>query len=131
MVQAIIEFAETWNEHFAHPFTWTYRGDGLHGKAVRRFLRLLQMESAQMEIGFLTKQLLLMANMAKNYWAQVDAQNWQQLLDLMIKKQNYPSSIIVRGDKEKQRVAADQAMVNLSTTLHDNLVADRLCARLA
>ncbi len=100
LIQAIDDFALTWGEHFAHPFTWTYRGEGLHGKAVRRFMRLLQMESLQMDIRFLTKQLLLMGNMVRDYWIQVGKDDWQQLLYLMNQKQSYLTSIIARGSKE-------------------------------
>ncbi len=67
LVQALNDFTETWNIYFAHPFTWTYRGEGLHGKVVLRFMILLLIESSQMEIGFLIKQLLLVRNMAQNY----------------------------------------------------------------
>jgi transposase len=32
----ILAFIETWNQHYAHPFSWSYTGEGLHAKAVRR-----------------------------------------------------------------------------------------------
>ncbi len=122
LIQAIDNFALTWNEHFAHPFTWTYRGEGLHGKAVRRFMRLLQMESPQMDIRFLTKQLLLMGNMVRDYWIQVDKDDWQQLLHLVSQKQSYLSSVIVCGPREHQRAKAEQALECLTRMLYDNLV---------
>ena len=117
------DFIETWNKHFAHPFTWTYRGEGLHGKVIRRFMRLLQIESPQMEIGFLTKQLLLARNLAQNYWTQVDSKEWQQLFDLIIQKGVYISQLIFSGKTGKQRLEAEQALEELTQLLHNNLVS--------
>jgi len=57
--ETIEEFIETWNTYFSHPFTWTYTGEELHEKAITRFNKLLLIESKQMDIKFLTKQLLL------------------------------------------------------------------------
>ena len=57
--EAIEEFIHTWNTFFAHPFTWSYTGEGLHEKAVRRFSKLLLIESRQMDSKFLTSQLTL------------------------------------------------------------------------
>jgi len=122
LIQAINDFGTTWCEHFAHPFTWTYRGEGLHGKVVRRFIRLLQMQSSQMDIRFLTKQLLLMGNMVRDYWKQVDKDDWQQLLHLLIQRQGYLTGVIGWGAKEHQREKAEQALECLSIILYDNLV---------
>ena len=65
--ESIISFIDTWNELYAHPFNWSYTGEGLHAKAVRRFCTLLSIETNQMECKFLTSQLLLMSNIAMNY----------------------------------------------------------------
>jgi len=121
LIQTIVDFIETWDKYFAHPFTWKYRGHGLHGKVVRRFMRLLQMESPQMETGFLIKQLWLMGNLAQNYWTQVDNKEWQQLLDLLIQKEIYLSRLIASGSKEKQMLKAEQALEELTQLLENNL----------
>jgi len=122
LVQTIIQFIETWNQYFAHPFTWKYRGQRLHGKVVRRFMRLLQMESPQMGTGFLIKQLLLMENLTQNYWTQVDNKEWQQLLDLLIQKEIYLGRLIAGCSKEKQMLKAEQALEELTQLLNNNLV---------
>ncbi len=58
-------------------------------------MRLLQIESPQMEIGFLTKQLLLMGNKAKELPDSNRAnKEWQQLLDLTIQKEIYLSRLV-------------------------------------
>ena len=41
----MVAFIETWNECFAHPFSWSYTGEGLHTKAVRLFCRLIAIQS--------------------------------------------------------------------------------------
>ena len=130
LAQAITEFIETWDKYFAHPFTWTYRGEGLHGKVVRRFMRLLQIESPQMEIGFLTKQLLLMRNLVQNYWTEVDNKEWQRLFDLIIQKEVYLNQLIVSSIKEKQRLKAEQALDELTQILY-NLVSQMPQPKLA
>jgi hypothetical protein len=122
LVHSIDDFAYTWSEHLAHPFSWTYRGEGLHGKAVRRFIRLLYMESSQMEIRFLTKQLQLMANIARGYREQVDIGDWRQLRDLVIEKQGYLHRIIAAGAKERQRDKAEQALQYMSELLHESVL---------
>ena len=121
LVRALIDFTETWNKYFAHPFTWTYRGEGLHAKVVRRFMRLLQIESPQMEIGFLTKQLMLMRNIAQNYWIQVDSGDWQRLLDLIVQKEIYISQLIFCGIKENHKLKAYQALEDLTKILYKKL----------
>jgi transposase len=122
LAQVIIDFTITWNKHFAHPFNWTYRGEGLHGKVVRRFMRLLQMESPQMEIGFLTKQLVLMKNIAETYWSQVNNKDWQQFMDLINQKEIYISRLIDLSSKEKLKPKSIQALKNLTELLYENLV---------
>ncbi len=122
LVRSIDDFAHTWSEHLAHPFSWTYRGKGLHGKAVRRFMRLLHMESSQMEIRFLTKQLQLMANIARDYRTRVDIGDWQHLLDLVIEKQGYLHGIIAASPKEPLRAKAEEALQSMSELLHESVL---------
>ncbi len=86
-------------------------------------MRLLQIESPQMEISFLTKQLWLMGNLAQNYWTQVDNKEWRQLRDLIIQKETYCKRLIVSSSKEKQRLKAEQALNELTQLLDNNLVS--------
>ena len=108
--ETIEEFIETWNMYFAHPFTWTYTGEGLHEKAITRFNKLLLIESKQMDIKFLTKQLLLMSNIAKTYYKKVHTKVWKQLHDLIIDKKDYINSIISASIKERQIAKAQMAL---------------------
>jgi len=110
----IKEFIETWNKFFAHPFTWRYTGEGLHEKAISRFNKLLLIESKQMDIKFLIKQLLLMSNIAKTYYKKVHTKVWKQLHDLIIDKKDYINSIIAAAIKERQIAKAQNALNQLS-----------------
>ena len=40
-----MQFIDTWNTAYAHPFTWKYTGVGLHEKAISRFNTLLLLET--------------------------------------------------------------------------------------
>ena len=114
MQEIIEEFIETWNSFFAHPFTWKYTGEGLQQKAIKRFNNLLIIESKQMDIKFLTKQLLLMSNIAKTYCDKVNNKVWKQLHDLILEKKHYIQGIISGAEKESQTVKAQNALQQFS-----------------
>lgn len=120
--QSILDFAETWSEHFAHPFTWTYRGDGLHGKVVHRFTRLLEMETPQLETVHLTKQLLLLGNLVRDYWVQVPTVDWQELHYALIQQDSYLVDVIGSAKNARKREEAEQALEELNRSLYDSLV---------
>lgn len=92
--EAIMTFIDTWNEFYAHPFRWSYTGEGLHGKAVRRFCQLLAIETHQMDSKFLTSQLLLMSNIAENYLDLIAQDDWCCLINLAMEKRDYITNII-------------------------------------
>jgi hypothetical protein len=75
--------------HFAGPTL-----EGLHQEAVRRFCRLLSIETDQMERKFLTSQLLLMSNIAEHYLGIIPSSDWLQLINIATEKGNYISKII-------------------------------------
>ncbi len=74
-----------------------------------------------MEIRFLTKQLYLMANMAREYRTHVDIGDWRRLHDLLIEKQGYLHAIIAAGPKEPQRAKAKQVLQSMSELLHESV----------
>jgi len=117
LTEAIEEFIETWNTYFAHPFTWTYTGEGLQEKAVSRFNKLLLIESKQMDIAFLTKQLLLMSNIAKTYHKKVHTKVWKQLHDLFTDKADYIDNVISASTKERQIENAHRALYQFKAAM--------------
>lgn len=109
--EAIMIFIETWNEFYAHPFRWSYTGDGLHQKAVRRFCRLLSIETDQMDSKFLTSQLLLMSNIAEHYLKLIPSSDWFQLINLATEKGNYISNIIESDSRPRGQKKAREAYI--------------------
>jgi len=121
LLQAIDSFAQIWNTKFAHAFKWKYDGVGLHEKVVKRFIKFLYSSSEKLHIKFLTKQLLLMINIIKQYWGKVPINHWQQLLDLLNEKENHLWDCIDKGERPKQKKKAGEAMEKLFVALSNSL----------
>jgi len=117
MAETILKSIKIWNDVFAHPFTWKYTGKGLHEKVISVFNKQLLVENRQMDIQFLTKQLLLMDNIAHTYPDKVQTREWKQLSDLLIEKRDYLNSIIDIGSKENLGIKAHQALDRLDEIL--------------
>ena len=113
-----LDFIDTWNEYFAHPFTWKYKGDGLHEKAVSRFNKLLLIESTQMDISFLNKQFLLMANISEQYQQILQTKQWAQLRELMMLKKEYIHNVIKNSSKKRIKTMAWQNLKNFTEILN-------------
>lgn len=92
--QNIINFNNTWNQEYAHPFKWTYNGENLRGKTVRKFTYWLQEESSLMSGKFLKKQLKLMTNLIHNDWAKVPMHDWSRLGAIIEDKQEYFNFVV-------------------------------------
>lgn len=114
LCQDILTFIETWNRCFAHPFSWSYTGDGLHRKAVRRFCRLLALETEQMDCKFLKSQLLLMSNIAECYIDLIPSADWLQLLHIAVEKDHYIKNIIENDTGPKRKKQARDAYMRFS-----------------
>ena len=107
--EAIMTFIDTWNDFYAHPFTWSYTGEGLHRKAVRRFCLLLSIETPQMDCKFLTRQLLLMSNIAENYLELIPEADWLRLIELATETREYMINIIQSETGPKRQQQAREA----------------------
>lgn len=94
MQQHILQFAETWNKHLAHPFRWTYTGQDLYAKVIRRFTRWIRMQSPQLEWNFLGKQLQLMINLAEQYPGKASRQTWGDLKHALLNQSGFIRSVI-------------------------------------
>ncbi len=117
--ESITSFIDTWNEFFAHPFKWSYVGKDLYAKAVRRFNRLLSIQTDQMDSKFLTSQLLLMCNIADKYIDRIPVADWRQLLDLATQSHDYINKIIETETGPKRQQKAHQAYARFVRTLAD------------
>jgi len=118
--EAIITFIDTWNEFYAHPFRWSYTGEGLHGKAVRRFCQLLSIQTNQMDSKFLTSQLLLMSNIAENYLELIPPVDWVRLINLAIEKRTYITNIIDSDTRPLGQKKAHEAYNRFVATVISN-----------
>jgi len=115
--EAIIAFIDTWNEFYAHPFSWSYTGAGLHGKAVRRFSQLLSIETDQMDAKFLTSQLLLMSNLAEKYLKLIPQADWLHLIHLATEKKDYITKIIESDIRPRGKIKARDAYYRFVETV--------------
>ena len=113
----IMNFTDTWNSHFAHPFKWTYTGHGLHEKVIGRFTTWLQIESPQLTAKFLEKQMALMTNLVKKYWTKANTKSWLNLKTTLSEKNQFLSKII--GTDEVRSAL----LINLCKELDNNLKA--------
>jgi len=109
LCESIMAFIETWNEFYAHPFRWSYTGEGLHGKAVRRFCQLLFIQTDQMDAKFLARQLLLMSNIKENYLGLIPPADWDRLLNLAVEKRDYITHIIESDTRSQGQKKAREA----------------------
>ena len=107
--ESIMAFIDTWNEFYAHPFDWSYTGAGLHEKAVRRFSRLLSIETDQMNAKFLTGQLLLMSNLAEKYLSLIPQVDWLRLIHLATEKDDYITNMIEADIRPRGKIKARKA----------------------
>jgi hypothetical protein len=120
--EAIMSFIDTWNEFYAHPFNWTYTGEGLHNKAVRRFCQLLFIQTDQMDCKFLTSQLLLMSNIAERYLDLIRPTDWCRLIKLSKEKRDYINNIIESDTRPRAIKKAHQAYSRFIETVINNKV---------
>lgn len=109
LCESIISFIRTWNDYYAHPFKWSYTGEGLHSKAVQRFNKFLALETDHMDAKFLKSQLLLMTNIANKYLECISSQDLHQLQKLAKEKQDYIISIIEREPGPQRQKKAKEA----------------------
>ena len=112
MHDAIMTFVnELWNNLMAHPFNWSYDGEGLHEKVVQRFIRNLEPDGVRnMDLRFLTKQLLLMENLFHQYHNKVSEKYWD---DLTSSLQNKISDLREKIENEPGPKRKKQAIIAL------------------
>jgi transposase len=113
----IISFTETWDSDFAHPFKFSYTGEGLHEKVISRFTKWLQMHSPQLSVKFLEKQFRLISNLATSYWQKAKRKTWKALYETLQETNDFITAII--GTDEDLRTL----LINLSKLLHCKLKA--------
>jgi len=117
LMEAFTAWLSEWNGLLAHPFRWTYDGEGLHEKAIKRFTVMLNNAAGQLEIRILTKELLLMTNMLGSYLTKVDTNIWEQLARALQSQQDLLTSRIQQEDGPKRKTKAENALAGLIAAL--------------
>lgn len=114
----IMAYNNTWNTEFAQPFRFSYTGKGLHEKVISRFTKWMQMQSPQLSIKFLEKQLKLMLNLTTSYWPMAQRNMWNLLQTTLVEKDDFIKGIV--GTDEN----LNDLLVNLNGILHSKLKVD-------
>jgi hypothetical protein len=123
LYNAIYDFVNLWNSLLAHPFKWNYDGTGLHQKAVNRFIKILENSLAQMNVKFMTKQLLLMQNLIKSNQTEIKFESWIKLYQLIKSNSEQLNYIITKdaGPKrmQKAKIALKDLIDSLNVHIHN------------
>ena len=121
LIDEIVQFIETWNEEFSHPFTFQYTGDGLQEAFIGRCTRLLLCKTTQPDCKFLTNQLLIINKIWTDYRHTVPTEQWSNLFNAFIQKQSWIERIISSDDGPIRRKRGLAALQNLQDLLQSEL----------
>lgn len=117
--ESFVSFLEEWNTLLAHPFRWSYKGKGLHKKAVSRFTKMLKQAASKLGISSLTKQLQLMFNIFGQYISEISMDYWEKLFDaLQAQEATLRNSIMNEGGPLKKE-NAENALNSLLSALEN------------
>ncbi len=117
LMEAFMAWLSEWNGLLAHPFRWTYAGEGLHEKTVKRFTAMLDNAADQLEIRTLTKKLLLMTNLLGSYLTKVDTNIWKQLTQALQSQRDLLTSRIQQEEGPVRKKKAGNALTGLIATM--------------
>lgn len=117
LLAALLAFADQWNVLLAHPFRWTYKGEGLHEKAVKRFTAMLRNSPEQFELRTLTKLLKLMTNLLLDYFSKVPEERWHEFAESLQLQSEALDDLIGREPGPRRKKNAQQALDRLHATL--------------
>lgn len=128
-VEAIFDsffaFLDEWNNYLAHPFNWNYEGKGLEQKTVLRFINILENNIEDMTVQVLTKQLLLMANLYRDYYDKINSSIWGKLSSAIVSNFRKFYTIIDRPEnglivKNKAKKALDEIITTFYLQIDNN-----------
>jgi transposase len=110
-------FVIEWNCILAHPFRWSYDGRGLHKRAVVRFKKMLENTVTQMDIRILTKMLMLMTNLLKNYMKEVTEHVWASLTETIFAQYTKINEMIQKEEGPKRKEKAQHALASMMAAI--------------
>lgn len=97
---------QQWNVLLAHPFKWSYDGDGLHEKAVKRFTKMLANSAEAFDVSTLSKMLALMTNLRKDYFQKIPLLVWEQLVAVAMQKDDVIAHLIEHDEHPRRKKKA-------------------------
>lgn len=118
---AFLAFVMEWNCILAHPFRWSYDGRGLHQKAVVRFTKMLETAVEQMDIRILTKMLMLMTNLMKDYMKEIEERVWQRMTETLFAQYTTINEMIRKEEGPKRKEKAQHALTSIMQAIHQCL----------
>jgi transposase len=118
MYKALYAFFDEWSNLLYHPFKWNYDGNGLHQKAVKRFIKIFENSREEMRIQFFIKQFLLMANLVETYWEKVSFESWIKLNEVINARLEQLNNMISKDEGPRRKEKAKQALKNLVNILN-------------
>lgn len=124
LITAFEAFVIQWNSFLAHPFNWTYNGDGLHDRAVKRFIDMLGNSSMQMDTRILTKMLSLMTNLLTDYFSLINEETWQRLSNRVSEKYDQIQEMIKKEPGSIKKKKLEIAVANFVNALFGKLGHD-------
>jgi hypothetical protein len=118
---AFDSFVGEWNGILAHPFRWSYDGRGLHQQAVIRFTKMLKTRVEQMDIRILTKMLMLMTNLLKDYMKEVEKHVWASFTGTIFAQYNTIKEMIQNEKGPKRKKKAQHALASMIVAIQQCL----------
>ena len=121
LMESFEAFLEEWNTILAHPFRWSYSGEGLCEKAIKRFTDILIWSANKLEISSLTKQLRLAKNLFEQYLSDVPHEYWERCFAVFRANEETLQNTIDNelGPRKKENV--EKGFKFLSKTANDYL----------
>jgi hypothetical protein len=121
LMKSFEAFFEEWNVILAHHFRWSYTGEGLCGKTIKRFTEILKWPSSKLKISSLAKQLRLTKNLLDQYFSDVPHEYWERCFAVFRANEETLQNTIDNelGPRKKENV--EKGFKFLSKTANDYL----------
>lgn len=116
LIDSIIAFTNTWNEHLAHPFRFRYTGQDLENVVLRRFTKVLSQPSQRLQLldtKFLADMSLLCARIVTAHRHNLNANNWNAFAEIVTTRASELLDVIAADPGPRRRPHAQKAFQSL------------------
>ncbi|MDA1043810.1 MAG: hypothetical protein O3C57_01160 [Verrucomicrobia bacterium] len=125
---AFESFVEQWNVLLAHPFRWSYDGEGLHEKAVTRFSSMLRDSAGEFDVRILAKMLMLMTHLLNDYFSSIPDPIWEPFKATVSLKYEIITDLIEKENGPRRKAKAEQALTAFKNSLNRRMDLDERAA---